>query len=146
MNHTKSSTPVAVLTALLLCAVPAQAQGRYRRIGGVGVSRGPMRAMAMPLAVVAPRGAVVGRIVAGAPFNASRYFLGPPVRVGYGLSVGYPVAFPSAYPYSYPRPVASLAPGHGYKVPTVSSLAIIGRVGAHVTRGAARLALRLLIP
>jgi hypothetical protein len=136
-----------MFTVLVLGAMPVRAQGRdYLGRGGLAVSRGPMRAMAVTRAAIAPRGAVVGRIVGGAPFNGSYYVPGPPLRVGYGLSVGYPVAMPRAYPYAYPYPAPYLVPAHGSRVPAASSLAIIGRVGAHVTRGAARLALRLLIP
>jgi hypothetical protein len=147
MNCTKIVAPAAVFVVLVLSALPARAQGRdFRGLGGIGISRGPVRAMAVPRGVVASPGPLVRRIAGAAPFNSSQYVFGPTVRVGYGLSVGYPVPFPYAYPSAHPYSAPFLAPAHGSRVVARSSLAIIGRVGAHVTRGAARLALRLLIP
>jgi hypothetical protein len=143
MNYTKLLTAVVVFGLLALGVAPAWAQGsRYRGLGGIGVSRGPMRALATSRSLVASPGG-------GAPFNAfngAHYFFGPPVRVGYGVSVGYPVALPVGYASPYACRVPSPAPARGLGVRASSSLAIIGGVGAHVTRGAARLALRLLIP
>lgn len=191
MNHTKIFTPAAALTAFILGASPAHAQGHgYGGRVGLGVTRGPSRAMVgsraafgpravfAPQFVLAPGRAVARGIVGGVPFNSPHYFIGRPVRIGYGLSVGYPLALSNAYPYPYqyryPAPyLASVpyfsrapyfapalyfarapyfaaapyfAPAHGYGIPAPFSLAIIGRIGVHVTRGAARLALRFLLP
>lgn len=153
MNYTEILAPAAVFTVLVLSAAPAHAQAHgYRGRSSVGVHRGPVRAMVGPRAVVGLRSAIPRPIVGGSPFYSPHYVLRAPVRVGYGLAVGYPVAFAGAYPYPYvspypsPTPLLAFGPGRGYRIPRRSSLAIIGMVGGSVTRGVARLALRLLIP
>jgi hypothetical protein len=151
MSHTAMMTAVVVFAAVTLGAAPAHAERHgFRGRGGSGFSRGPSRAMAMPRAFAAPRGFGVRRIAAVVgPFRSPSFALRPAVRLGYGLSAGYPVAFP-AYSYPYPAPYAPypVVAGPVYRapvtlgVPVPLSLAIAGRI----VRGAGRLALRLLIP
>jgi hypothetical protein len=155
MNRTKIFALAAVCTVLVLNAAPvhAQAHGTRGRVG-FGISRGPARAMNGPWAVVGQRGPTVRPIVSGSPLSGSHFIVRPPVRVGYGRSVGYPVAFaggyipPYTYPYPYPyqAPYLAVGPTRGSRILGRAPLAIIGRVGARVTRGAARLAFRLLMP
>jgi hypothetical protein len=157
MSHTTMMTAVVVFAALTLSAAPAHAERHgFRGHGGAGFSRGPSRAMAMPRAFAAPRGFGVRRIAAVGPFRSPAFALRPAVRLGYGLSAGYPVAIPAysyrypAYSYPYPAPYAPypVVAGPVYRapvalgVPVPLSLAIAGRI----VRGAGRLALRLLIP
>jgi hypothetical protein len=163
MNSTKILAPAALFMVVVLGASPAHAQAHgYPRRGGFGVSRGQVRGRIGPRTFVGPRGAIPRPIVGGSPFYSSHYFVRPAVRVGYGVpsvSVGYPVAFagpypypnahpyPYSYPHPYPAPSLVFGPARGYSaIPGRSSLAIIGRIGGRLTRGAARLAFRLLIP
>lgn len=150
MSHTTMMTAVVVFAALTLSAAPAHAERHgFRGHGGAGFSRGPSRAMAMPQAFAAPRGVGVRRIAAVGPFRSPSFVFRPAVRLGYGLSAGYPVAIP-AYSYPYPAPYAPypVVAGPVYRapvtlgIPAPLSLAIAGRI----VRGAGRLALRLLIP
>jgi hypothetical protein len=150
MSHATMVTAVVVFTALTLSAAPAHAERHgFRGRGGSGFSRGPSRAMGMPRAFGAPRGMGVRRIAAVGPFRSPSFALRPAVRLGYGLSAGYPVPIP-AYAYPYPAPYAPypVVAGPVYRapvtlgVPVPLSLAIAGRI----VRGAGRLALRLLIP
>jgi hypothetical protein len=154
---TKIFTLATLCTVLVLGAAPARAQAHGSRgHGAFGLSRGPARAMIDSRAFVGPRRAILQPIVGGSPFSSAHYVLRPPVRVGYGLTVGYPVAFagaytsPYAYPYPYPYtytgPYLAVGAARGSWIPGRYSFAVIGRVGARVTRGAARLAFRLLLP
>jgi hypothetical protein len=54
-----------------------------------------------PRAFVGPRVAIPRPIVGGSVLYSSHYLVRPPVRVGYGMSVGYPVAVAGAYPSPY---------------------------------------------
>jgi hypothetical protein len=154
VNYRKILAPTAVITVCILGAAPAHAQGHgYRGGNAFDIHRGPTRAILGARAFVQPRGAIRRPIVVGAPFSSPYFLVRPPVRVGYGVLAGSPVAFagtyPSPYPYaySYPYPAVTLVPGPrlDQRLPGPSSLALLGRIGGRLTRGAARLAFHLLI-
>jgi hypothetical protein len=154
MNGTKIPVLVAAFTAFnLISAAPAHAQGHGDRgRNAFGVSRGPVRAMYGPRVFVGPRGAMPRPIVGGSPFDHPHYVLRPAVRIGYDNAVGFPMPFAGAYPYAYAPPPPyqpyhlALGPVRRYSILGRSPLATLGRISGRVTRGAARLAFRLLIP
>jgi hypothetical protein len=118
MTLTKLLTPIAIVAALSLTAVPAHAQrrgggGSSHATRGAAVSRGS----AVPRGGVVTRGSAVGRIgvapgrgFVGGGFYRPYYAFRPRLSIGFGIWAGYPYPYyyggygypPYAYGYGYP--------------------------------------------